>query len=427
MHCFCAYKHNKTRISISMLRRPGSGTRSSIAQPALLGKLNAYQVLRVLQPGQELSRAEIARSSGISAPTVSRAVESLLQAGLLEEMDAREAVPGRPARKLRLARISAQVVGVVIDAEECTVSVAVLDGRATSETVIRFATPPDYDELISDCVAAVGRCTSASNITTLGVGISVPGLIDARNNMSILSPNVPQTNGHSPAADIGALLPYPCVMIHETQGLCLAESRYGAARGRDDFALLDISTGIGLSVMDGGRILSGHSGLAGEIGHITVDLHGRQCGCGNKGCLETVASDTAMARQVGAKLNCHVTIEQVLAMARSGEYWPEEELSGLLDYLAIGVAAIVNLFNPGAIFIYGRLFELSDRVFQDLIERVRQRTLPPSFADCDIVRAQANKLQAAHAGIIEHLVDSVAPSFSAMSSSGTTKDRKPHH
>ncbi len=410
-----------------MLRRPGSGTRSSIAQPALLGKLNAYQVLRVLQPGQELSRAEIARSSGISAPTVSRAVESLLQAGLLEEIDAREAVPGRPARKLRLARVSAQVVGVVIDAEECTVSVAGLDGRATSNSVIHFATPTKYDELIAACADAVSRCTGDTGISTLGVGISVPGLIDARNNLSILSPNVPQTNGHSPAADLGAVLPFPCVMIHETQGLCLAESRYGAARGREDFALLDISTGIGLSVMDGGRILSGHSGLAGEIGHITVDPDGRQCGCGNRGCLETVASDTAMARQVSTKLNCHVTIEQVLAMARSGEYWPDDELAGLLDYLAIGVAAIVNLFNPGAIFIYGRLFELSDHIFNDLIERVRKRTLPPSFADCEIVRAQANKLQAAHAGIIEHLVDGIAPSLSTMSSGGTPKERKSHH
>ena len=410
-----------------MLRRPGSGTQSSIAQPALLGKLNAYQVLRVLQPGQEMSRAQIARSSGISAPTVSRAVESLLQAGLLEEMDAREAVPGRPARKLRLARISAQVVGVVIDAEECSVSVAGLDGRVTNEALVRFETPSSYTDLIDACSAAVNRCASSNDISTLGAGISVPGLIDARNNISILSPNVPQTNGHSPAADLAMVLPFPCVMIHETQGLCLAESRYGAARGRDDFAMLDISTGIGLSVMDGGRILSGHSGLAGEIGHITVNPNGRQCGCGNTGCLETVASDTALARLVGARHNCHLSIEQVLAMARTGEYWPDEELSAVLDYLTIGVAAIINLFNPGAIFIYGRLFELNDSVFDDLIQRVGRRTLPPSFSDCQIVRAQANKQQAAHAGIIEHLLDSVAPSFNAMSSGGSSKQRRSHH
>src|SRR3954468_17950229 len=109
------------------------GTRASGAitaiRPAVVGKLNERRVLRLLQTRGPLSRAEVARESGLSAPTVSKAVASLLRAGLLEETDAPELARGRPAPRLRLATASAQVLGIAVDAGRCEVVSAGLDGE----------------------------------------------------------------------------------------------------------------------------------------------------------------------------------------------------------------------------------------------------------------------------------------------------------
>ncbi|HEV3049984.1 MAG TPA: ROK family transcriptional regulator, partial [Longimicrobium sp.] len=279
-------------------------------QPALLSRINERQVLRTLQADGPLSRAEVARRSGMSAPTASKAVEALLRAGYLEEEDAPGNTRGRPAKRLRLASTTAQVLGFVIDAGQCRVVAAGLDGALDEARTAEFPTPGSYEELIETAARHAARLMDRKGVTTLGLGVSLPGLVDYRREQGLLSPNVPITNGRSPSRDLGARLGIDCVMVQEEHALCLAERTFGEARGLDDFAMLDVSTGVGLGVMSGGRLLAGHSGLAGEVGHVTVELDGRLCGCGNHGCLETVACDTALAWAVSQRLGRRVDIEE---------------------------------------------------------------------------------------------------------------------
>src|SRR5262249_49300799 len=171
------------RIRIGRDIRPGglTGNRTrmmhaSIVQPALLSKINERQVLRAIQTRGPLSRAEVARHSGISAPTASKAVESLLRAGLLEEGDAPELARGRPAKKLRLACETAQVLGLVIDADVCRVVSAGLDGKLHEAHAAQFPTPPDYDALIEAAAEHARRLMNRTGVTTLGLAISIPGL-----------------------------------------------------------------------------------------------------------------------------------------------------------------------------------------------------------------------------------------------------------
>src|SRR5207248_4122227 len=177
----------------------------------------------------------------------------------------------------------------------------------------------------------------------------------------------------------------------------------------DDFAMLDVSTGVGLGVVSGGRLLTGHSGLAGEIGHISVAEGGRPCGCGNSGCLETVARDSARAWRVSRRLGRPVTVDEVIELARSGAVDLSEELDETCRYLGVGVAAVLNLFNPSTLFVHGRLFEARDGLFEEVVAKARGRALPPSFADCRIVRARGRKALGAVAGAIESLTSSIAP------------------
>jgi N-acetylglucosamine repressor len=377
--------------------------------PALVGKLNERQVLRVLQARGPLSRADVVRESGLSAPTVSKAVASLIGAGLLEEADAPELARGRPAPRLRLATERSQVLGIVVDAGHCEVVSAGLGGEL-HDGARTIPTPPTYAKLLNTLEAAARRLMAKARVRTLGLGLSLPGLVDYRRGCGVLSPNVPITNGRCPAADLAARLGVECVLLQESHALCLAERHHGLARGMDDFALLDVGAGVGLGIISGGRLLKGRSGLAGEIGHITaVARGGRTCGCGNTGCLETVASDSALAWHASRKLGRAVDVDEVIELAKSGAVDLRAELREVAGFVAVAVAAVINLFNPATVFIHTPLFEIDASLFEDVVTKARARALPPSFAECNIVRAKASKRQGAVAGIIQHLTDSLAP------------------
>jgi N-acetylglucosamine repressor len=239
--------------------------------------------------------------------------------------------------------------------------------------------------------------------------VSLPGLVDYRKGCGVLSPNLPITNGHAPAADLAERLGIDCTLLQESHALCLAEREYGLARGLDDFAMLDVGTGVGLGVMSGGRLVTGHSGLAGEVGHLTaVADGGRPCGCGNHGCLETVASDRALALRASEKLGRSVEVDEVIDLLKAGAVDLADELRAAVKYLAVGVAAVLNLFNPATLFIHTRLFETDTGLFDEVVRQAGARALPPAFADCRIVPAKGSKRQGAVAGIVRRLTDAVA-------------------
>jgi DNA-binding transcriptional ArsR family regulator len=223
-------------------------------EPSLLGRMSERRVLRILQALGPLSRAEVARQTDLSAPAVSRAVASLIRAGLLEETESPHPTGGRPAMRLRLANQGVQVLGLVIDAHYCGAVSAGLDGRLHGEPD-RFPTPENYPGLIDSLARHAKRLMDRSGVATLGIGLSVPGLIDYRNKCGVLSPNVPITNGHSPALDLSKKLGVECILLQESHALCLGEQYYGQARGLDDFAMLDVHTGVGLGVISSGRSL----------------------------------------------------------------------------------------------------------------------------------------------------------------------------
>ena len=388
-------------------------TLESNSQHVYLAKINEGQVLRVIRDRGPSSRADVVRYSGLSAPTVSKAAASLLKTGLLEEVEATVQVIGRPAMKLRLATSSVQVLGVVIDIGRCWVVSTGLDGELHEDRMRRVETLTSYNDLINALVDHARDLMSLPGVRTLGVGVTVPGLIDQRRGLDILSPNVRVIDGRSPGRDLGERLGLEYVMVQDQHALCLAEHHYGQARGLNDFVILDVSSGVGMGVMSGGRLLRGHSGFAGEIGHITVEPGGRHCGCGNHGCLETVVSDTALAWRVSRRLGRTIDIDEIIRLVRRGQLNADEDCREVIQYLSIGLAAVINIFNPSTLFIHGQVFDADECLFDQVLEETGKRTLAPSFNDCQIVRAKGSKRQGAVASIIQRLFDSVVPELHA--------------
>ncbi|MEO1834123.1 MAG: ROK family protein, partial [Akkermansiaceae bacterium] len=214
------------------------------------------------------------------------------------------------------------------------------------------------------------------------------------------------------AADLSNQIGLKGIALQESHALCVGERMYGAARGMDDFAMLDVSTGLGLGIVSGGRLLTGNSGMAGELGHITVVPDGERCGCGNRGCLETVATDTAFARLISKQLGRRVGVEKALAALAVGGR--EEVIEQTVDYLAIAVAAVINIFNPSTLFLHGQLMNSDPAIFKRVLSRAKKRTLSPSFNDCRILQSRGNKRLGAVAGIIDHLANELAPAFATI-------------
>lgn len=386
---------------------------STHVAPVLLRKINERRVLELIRRHGPSSRAAVVRASGMTAPTVSKAVASMLRHGFLEERPPDEAAVGRPGKLLYLGTPrSANALGVVIDSRVGWVVAAGFDGRLLPEHMRSFAMPNSYSELLAAIESQAQDLMRHLDSAPRGVGLCVPGLLNTQSHEVVFSPNLHMLDGQRPAIDLSKRLGIQCVMLQESHALCLGERMYGEAQGLDNFAMLDVSTGLGLGVMSGGRFLTGHSGMAGELGHITVDPRGLRCGCGNQGCLETVATDSALARLVSEKVGRVVNIEEAISLIRAGSVDATAEIDQTCESLAIAVAAVINIFNPSTLFVHGRLFDTADNVFAEMVERARRRALKPSFADCSVRQARGSKRQGSIAGIIQHLTDSWAPAIS---------------
>ncbi len=400
------------------------------ANTLLLRRLNERRILDAILAHGPLSRTALRHAAAMTGPTVTRAADALLRIGLLEELES-EQVPGRlgrPEKRLRLASRSTEVIGIVIDARRCTVVPAGLDGRHADADAIRFDTPGSYAELMATLERICRELATfpppaersaerrkAGGPGLRGIGISVPGLVSNRLDEVVFSPNLHLLDRHAPARDLEQRLGVPCRMFQESHALCLGESMFGEAVGLSDFAMLDVSTGLGLGVMSGGRLLTGASGLAGELGHVRIDPSGVRCGCGNRGCLETLATDSALARIVSEALGRPVTAEDAIAGIRNGTIEAAEPLDRVIEALAIAVSTVVNIFNPSTLFVHGGLLEAADDVFPRLLDRVKHAALTPSLAECRIVKARGSKRTGVLAGIIEHVTSAAVPRLGGLS------------
>lgn len=383
------------------------------AQPKLLRQINEREVFERVRRQGPTSRAELKRVMGVSAPTVSKAVAQLVKVGLMEEVGmATGGGVGRPVMVYRLARGCVQVLGASLAVERCSVVAGGLDGEIYHDRTSSFDTPATYDDLIREIANSTRRLMRRRGLRTLGLGISAPGEIDVPNQVVLSSPNLHMLDGRSPSRDLAQRLGIEVTMFHDTVGAGLAERDYGAARDLKDFVRIGVYEGFGVSVMAGGRFLEGHDGLAGEFGHIIVDPTGQRCGCGNRGCLETVATDAAFARAVSQRAGRQMRMDEVVRLASTGQLDVRPELERSLSFLATGIGAAINVFNPQAVLIVSRMLDADPNALNRLRELTAERCLGPLLSRCRIDRVAPNPELGALAGIIRHLTDALGPTVS---------------
>ena len=377
-------------------------------RPTTLKRINMRRFLEELRRRGPSSRADLTRVIGVTPPTSSAIIADLMATGLLEETDSTSTGKGRPGKVFRLAKESAYVIGMTIDIHECTAAPASLEAEFSGDQAHSFVTPHDYDQLLGEIAETVRWIRSSRPGNCLGVGLAVPGLVTEHEGRVAFSPNLHFLDGRSLAQDVTKATGLSVVCSQEEHALSLSEQYMGSAKNLLEFAVVDFSSGVGMGVVSRGRYISGKDGFAGEIGHTTVQPGGRPCGCGNHGCLETVASDLALVRLAGERVGIS-DFDDLAREYSQGNSELEKCVDETLDFIAIGLATVVNLFNPATLFLHGKVFRLGSDVLPKLAAKLQTRALAPSFEVLDLQLASGTKLHGAVVGMLNRLFAAVGP------------------
>lgn len=262
------------------------------------------------------------------------------------------------------------------------------------------------DAVVERIVQAVERvaedtfaATGATRDHFLGVGIGAPGPLDRASGLVILTPNLGWKN--FPLRDrIADAVQLPATLDNDANCATLGEWWLGAARGTKQVVGLTIGTGIGGGLILDGRLFHGVSDVAGELGHTTIEANGRRCGCGNYGCLEAYASGPAIAERarealaggepsampalVGGDLS-RLTAAVVYDAAKQGDRLAQEVVRETARLLGIGVANLLNIFNPEVVVLAGGVTQAGDQLFEPMRAEVRRRAFKPAVDACRIV------------------------------------------
>jgi glucokinase len=220
------------------------------------------------------------------------------------------------------------------------------------------------------------------------VAVAVPGPVDLYAGVVDGTPNLAGWAKVPLRRLLEVELRCRCLVDHDATLAALAEQRRGAGRGFSNFAYITVSTGIGAGLVLDGRLYRGGSGRAGEFGHMVVRPDGPLCGCGNRGCLEAVASGTAIAREGG-----HGTAEEVARAAEEGEPRAMAVLAEAARSLGLAVGALINLLDLECIALGGGVLGSGSRFWEQMVAAVAEGSFASMRADCRILRAELGEDQ----------------------------------
>ena len=399
------------------------GKKNSTADQVWVRRMNRSLILETLRTNETLSRAGLASITGLNPSTVSNIVNELLTENLIRETDLRQPEIGRPSRMLELNPLGGCALGVEINVDyllailtDFTANILwrqriSIDPREGQEKILDH-----IEALIADGMIA----KDTSNLPILGIGVGVPGLVDYRSGILRIAPNLHWQD--VPIQDIlHRRFRIPIYVENEANAAALGEYYFGAARGVDNFIYLSAGVGLGGGIVLDGKLFRGSYGYASEVGHMTFDAGGELCGCGKRGCWETFVGPRAVERRVRRTLRTgaesimremaggsleNITFDNVLKAAERNDEVALAALSEVGRYLGIGIANLINIFNPEMIVLGGALNRASPIILPVVERAVESNTLSPNWENVEIVPS-AHGTDASVMGAVALVLDEI--------------------
>ncbi len=288
-------------------------------------------------------------------------------------------------------------LGVDLGGTKILTAVANSNGKMLSRDHSITPATKGHEAVIQSILESIGRALDKAGIATSelsAIGVGAPGLSNPETGILFTSPNLPGWRDVPLREIIEKELGKKTFLINDANAAALGELYFGAARGTRNFIYVTISTGIGGGIVIDGKIYTGTLGTAGEVGHMTIDDDGPVCNCGNRGCWETLASGTALAREArhrikeGAKTSIldytggdmdNVTAEVIQKAAQQGDALAGELIARTGYYVGVGLANLINLFNPELIVIGGGLSHIGDMLFEPAFKVAKERAFEKAY------------------------------------------------
>ncbi|MET9600854.1 ROK family protein [Streptomyces sp. NPDC006459] len=340
---------------------------------------NRFDALRcVFAASGPVSRQEVAAATGLSFATVANLVAELLEAGVLREAGHEDSKGGRPRARLAVNAERGALVG--IDVAETSVQVELFDLALTVRRSVRLPLPQTDvrpDDVVDAIVTGVEGLSDAAGTPPriLGAGVSIPGLVEREGGVSVFSPywswrDVPLRSL------LAERLPMPLYLDNPLKAGTVAEMWFGAGREVDDLLVLTLRAGVGAGIAVDGALYRGATNSAGEWGHTCLVRDGRECRCGRRGCVEAYVSTRGIARTV-RELDAEsplldpdedAVVSNVARAAAEGDAVATETVARTARHLGEAAADLLNLFNPQALVLGGRV---ADRLGEPLLRQTR--------------------------------------------------------
>ncbi|CUH79482.1 N-acetylglucosamine repressor [Tritonibacter multivorans] len=336
------------------------------------------QILDVIRASEHIARIDIAKATGVSPATVTALTSELLNAGLICEVAPEgntEGRRGRPRVGLAIRGDAHRIAGIKVARRLISIVITDFAGHEIVHHELALDTGRMPAQVLAQEIHRALKETCKLGgfpIADLsGVGLGLAGMIDAPRNFVYWSSSLEERNIHF-AAVLEEILPCPVFLDNDANLVAKAEHLFGAGRNCDNFIVITIEHGVGMGVVIDGKIYRGTKGCGTEFGHTKVQLEGALCQCGQRGCLEAYVGDYALLREanISSGGERYQTLASLFSAAQKGDAMAQSVLDRARRMFALGLANVVNIFDPGKIILAGARLSFdhlySDRVIDEM-------------------------------------------------------------
>ncbi len=364
--------------------------------------LNKSVILNKILNDGPISRAQIAKDTKLTPPTVGSIVKELIEQDIVKESVQGTSQGGRKPTMLIINHLGFYIIGVDAGPTEVECILTDLSGEITAIQSTEITTPISKESFLVTMKKSIGSLLETNtNIEDkiIGIGVAMHGVVDVEEGIALFAPNL-DLRDIPIKRELEAAFNYPVKVENDARALAIGEVWFGKGKGFGSMIAVNIGNGVGAGITINGKLYHGESNIAGEIGHMTVDLNGKRCECGNKGCLQTVISGPAIAERTiealkdgessalqslyQGKLD-KITGISVFQAAQQGDSFAQQLLYETGEYIGIGLINLIHIINPSKIIIGGGVSKSGDFILEAIQKTIKDRALTKEAKQTEVV------------------------------------------
>jgi len=344
------------------------------ADQMLVKKINQKLILKEIVANSPISRAKLSETTGLNKSTVSSQVNTLIEKNLIFEIGQGQSSGGRKPVMLVFNKNAGYSIGIDIGVDYINSILTDLKGNIVLEDYqhLEGQSAGELKDVLFIKIKQFIAQMPESPYGLVGIGLCVPGLVNTEQKI-IFTPNLEWDYTLDIKSLIEQEFKVPVFLENEANAGAFGEKEFGAAKNFDNLVFVSVHTGIGVGIIINNELYRGVRGFAGEMGHLTIDLNGLKCSCGNRGCWELYASEKALLKSL-SKQQEKLSNQDIIQLANDNNPEILMALQQFGFYLGIGLTSILNTFNPQAVIIRNNIVEALPMVLNSVKNSVSSRT-----------------------------------------------------